>query len=36
MERYGKIPIKLFEAGIVDKKFFGKMQKMIGFRKGYQ
>lgn len=32
IESYGKIPEKLFEAGIIEKDFSEKMQKMIGFR----
>ena len=32
VESYGKIPSKLLEAGIIDKNFPEKMQKMIGFR----
>jgi len=31
-ESYGKIPSKLLEAGIIDKNFSEKMQKMVGFR----
>lgn len=32
IESYGKIPLKLFESGIIDKEFSEKMQKMVGFR----
>lgn len=32
VESYGKIPGELLEAKIIDKKFFDKFQKMIGFR----
>jgi len=32
VESYGKVPKKLLEAGIIDKEFSEKMQKMIGFR----
>jgi len=32
VESYGKIPEELRKAGIIDKKFQEKMQKMIGFR----
>lgn len=32
IESYGKIPEKLFEAGIIEKDFSEKMQKMTGFR----
>jgi uncharacterized protein YutE (UPF0331/DUF86 family) len=32
VESYGKIPKELLEAGIINKKFSEKMQKMIGFR----
>ncbi len=32
VESYGKIPVKLFEAKIINKEFSEKIQKMIGFR----
>jgi uncharacterized protein YutE (UPF0331/DUF86 family) len=32
IESYGQIPSKLFEAGLIDRDFSDKMQKMIGFR----
>jgi len=32
IESYGKIPVKLEEAGIIDKNFSEKIQKMVGFR----
>lgn len=31
-DSYGKIPAKLEEAGIINKNFSEKMQKMVGFR----
>jgi len=30
--KYHEIPSKLLEAGIIDKNFSEKMQKMVGFR----
>jgi len=32
VESYGKMPAKLLEAGIINKNFSEKIQKMIGFR----
>ena len=32
IDSYGKIPARLAEAGIIDKNFSEKMQKMVGFR----
>ena len=32
VDGYGRIPAKLEEAGIIDKNFSEKMQKMVGFR----
>ncbi len=32
VESYGKVPTKLLEAGIIDKSFLERLQKMIGFR----
>lgn len=32
IESYGKIPSELFEAGLINKDFLEKMQKMVGFR----
>lgn len=31
-ESYGKIPSKLERAGLIDKNFSEKMEKMVGFR----